>query len=59
MKIILFHSHFQPSESKNSTRSKRELIFVLQPTVLAPLLFTVQTGATILGPIILSPLLFA
>ncbi|KAE9552786.1 hypothetical protein FO519_004003 [Halicephalobus sp. NKZ332] len=48
----------RPSQSGNSTRSKRELVIVLQPTILAPLLFTVQTGLSILVPLILAPYIF-
>ena len=46
---------FQPSQM----RFKREYLFVLKPTILSPLLFTVQFGAVVLGPLILSPSAFA
>uniref|UniRef100_A0AC34FXB4 Uncharacterized protein n=1 Tax=Panagrolaimus sp. ES5 TaxID=591445 RepID=A0AC34FXB4_9BILA len=47
----------RPSEAH--IRHKRDKIFFLAPTVLSPLLFTVQTGILIIGPLVISPTAFA
>uniref|UniRef100_A0AC35FQT0 Uncharacterized protein n=1 Tax=Panagrolaimus sp. PS1159 TaxID=55785 RepID=A0AC35FQT0_9BILA len=47
----------RPSETH--IRQKRDKICFVCPTVLSPLLFTVQTGILIIGPLVISPTAFA
>uniref|UniRef100_A0AC35G9B0 Uncharacterized protein n=1 Tax=Panagrolaimus sp. PS1159 TaxID=55785 RepID=A0AC35G9B0_9BILA len=47
----------RPSEAVK--RRKRDMIYILQPTVLSPFMFTIQKGVSIAGPLILSPTAFA